>query len=231
VKTIGVLGGISPQATMDFEARVHQAAQRLIPQHGNTGYPPLVVYYHRRPPFVLKDEFTPVQPLQADPALLQAADWLGVMSDFLVILANGAHLLQAQVERAAGCKVLSMIEVTLDEVRRRNWKRVGVLGFSDPKVIVYSEPLTQMGLSPVTLQPALQGPLNAAVQALAEGRATRESTQAARSAVDALRVCEVEGIILGCTEIPLLLGEGAEVSDLISPAQLLAEAAVKQALN
>jgi hypothetical protein len=32
MKTIGVPGGLGPQATLDFEARVHAAAQRLIPQ-------------------------------------------------------------------------------------------------------------------------------------------------------------------------------------------------------
>ena len=50
MKTMGVLGGISPQATMDFEARVHQVSQRLIPQDRNAGYPPMVVWFHRRLP-------------------------------------------------------------------------------------------------------------------------------------------------------------------------------------
>src|SRR5262245_30993925 len=40
MKTIGVLGGLGPQATMDFEARVHRVAQRLIPPDKNCGYPP-----------------------------------------------------------------------------------------------------------------------------------------------------------------------------------------------
>ena len=35
MKTIGVIGGIGPQATMDFEARVHRVAQRRIPPHFN----------------------------------------------------------------------------------------------------------------------------------------------------------------------------------------------------
>jgi hypothetical protein len=50
VKTIGVLGGFGPQTTMDFEARVHRVAQRLIPPHWNAGYPPMVVYYCRTLP-------------------------------------------------------------------------------------------------------------------------------------------------------------------------------------
>ena len=138
MKTIGILGGISPQATMDFEVRLHQAAQRLIPQNGNSGYPPLVVYYHRRPPFVMSDAYTPVFPLQLDPDLLQAAQWLATKADFLVITANGPHILQAQLEQAAGCKVLSMIEVTLEETRRRKWRKIGVLGFPDPRVAIYT---------------------------------------------------------------------------------------------
>jgi hypothetical protein len=44
MKTIGVLGGLGPQATLDFEARVHAASQRLIAGHGNGGYPPMVGY-------------------------------------------------------------------------------------------------------------------------------------------------------------------------------------------
>jgi aspartate racemase len=116
MKTIGILDGLGPQATMDSEVRLHAVAQRLFPAHGNSRYPPLVVYYHRRPPFVMQDECMPVLPLQPDPDLLQAAQWLGTRADFLVTTANGPHILQAQIERASGRKVLSTIEATLTEV-------------------------------------------------------------------------------------------------------------------
>jgi aspartate/glutamate racemase len=46
MKTIGVLGGLGPQATMDFEVRLHRESQRLIPPQMNGGYPPMVVHYH-----------------------------------------------------------------------------------------------------------------------------------------------------------------------------------------
>ncbi len=39
------------------------------------------------------------------------------------------------------------------------------------------------------------------------------------------------GSVLGCSEIPLLLGNAAEADDLINPAQFLAEAAVGFALD
>lgn len=231
MKTIGVLGGISAQATMDFELRLHRAAQRIIPPNANSGYPPLLVYYHRRPPFVMADPITPAFPLQADPDLLQVARWLGEKADFLVITANGPHMVQAQIEQAASCKVLSMVETTLDEVQERKWQKVGVLGFGDPRVGVYTRPLSQMGLATETIDGDMQEPINAAVLKVMEGREDAESTQALKLAIANLRARGVDGVILGCTELPLLLHEAADKGDFINPIDLLAEAAVKFALD
>ena len=230
MKTIGVLGGLGPQATMDFEARLHAVAQRLIPQQGNTGYPRLIVYYHRRFPFKMQDGSTPVLPLQPDLDLLQAAQWLGAHVDFLVITANSLHILQAQIEQASGRKVLSMIEATLAEVQRRGWRKIGVLGFGDPSVPVYTQPMSELSLVFELITPELQGPLSSAVLKLWEGHANAEDTQAVREAVAHLRARQVDGIILGCTELPLLLPAYADEPDLVNPAQLLAEAAVRFAL-
>ena len=64
-----------------------------------------------------------------------------------------------------------------------------------------------------------------------EGRDDDEGRRLAREAVERLRGRRVEGIIMGCTELPLLLREHAEAADLMNPAQLLAEAAVRLALG
>ena len=45
-----------------------------------------------------------------------------------------------------------------------------------------------------------------------------------------MREAGAEATILGCTEIPLLLGEGSDAPDLVDPARLLAEAAVRAAV-
>jgi aspartate/glutamate racemase len=69
----------------------------------------------------MSDDRTPVLPLQLDPDLLRAAQWLGTKADVLVITANGPHALQDQIEHAAGYKVLSMIAVTLQDAQRQGW--------------------------------------------------------------------------------------------------------------
>lgn len=229
MKTIGVLGGIGPQATMDFEQRLHQAAQRLMPQKGNSGYPPLVVYYHRRPPVLVDEAGRSLLPLIPDPQLLAGARQLGQIADFLVITSNGAHMLQPAIEAAAGRPVLSMIEATVAEVRQRGWRQVGVLSLFGPHV--YNQPLDAAGIRWESITSELQAPLDQAIMQVMDGSNDAESTAHARSAVAMLRSRGVDGIILGCTEIPLLLQADLGDADLLNPAALLAEATVRQAIT
>jgi aspartate racemase len=101
MKTIGVLGGLGPQATMEFEARVHRAAQQLVPQRFNSGYPPMVVYYCRFAPFVATDSGAPALPPRPRPELLEVAASIGAMADFIVIVSNFLHLFRAEIEDAS----------------------------------------------------------------------------------------------------------------------------------
>ena len=227
MKTIGVLGGIGPQATMDFETRVHREAQSLIPPRLNMGYPPMVVAYHRRPPVIVDERDVPVLPLRLDPELLRTAERVGRVADFLVVTSNTPHLFQREIEEAAGVAMLSMIEVTLGEIRKRGWKRVGVLGLGEPTV--YTTPIRAMDLETAILEPALRTGLDAAILRLMEGRPPEGSP--ALEAIDALRSRGVDGVVLGCTEIPLLLERHSEAQDLVNPLQILARAAVLRALE
>src|SRR5262249_11285474 len=93
------------------------------------------------------------------------------------------------------------------------------------------EPLGRLGIAWETADAERRAALDGAVFRQMEGRDDAESAAAARAAVADLRARHVDGVIPGCTEIPLLLREAAEAADLINPAELLAEAAVKTALR
>jgi aspartate racemase len=147
-------------------------------------------------------------------------------------------MLQPLLEEASGREVLSMIDLTLEEVKRRGWRRVGVTTFVQPNI--YSEPLQRMGLECVTLPDDIQKRLDKGIHATDEGKHGPEEHGAALDAVNWLRAQGTDGIILGCTEVPLMLqpvpGEAnqvdeADAPDLINPAQLLAEAAVRYAIE
>jgi aspartate racemase len=225
MKTIGALGGLGPQATMDFEARLHTASQRLVPQSANSGYPPLVVYYHRFVPWLETEPGSgvPADPIQPHPRLVEAAAKIGELADFVVITCNYLHLFQREIEEAAGCEVLSMIDLVLAEARRRGWQRVGVPGFREPTVYLNA----MAGFDPEVIEGELRENLNAGILEVMEGRNAAAAAAAGEAMLTELRGRGVDGIVLGCTEIPFLVGPS---EDTINPIELLAEAAVERAL-
>ena len=230
MKWMGVLGGISAQATIDFEARVHRCAQRLIPQDWNRGYPPMVVWYHRELPARRGDDGQPLEPRQIDPPLVEAAARLARLVDFVVVPCNAAHVGLAELREAARRPVLSMIDVVLDDAVRRKCRRVGVLGARGaPRP--YVDGLRERGVACEMIDAALQQRLDAGIRAVMEGREGKDEREAARDAVGVLRARGVDAVVLGCTEIPLLLGDASEEPDLVNPAALLAEAAVRFAID
>jgi aspartate racemase len=122
-----------------------------------------------------------------------------------------------------------MIDVTIDDVVRRGCRLVGVTGFAGAPA-VYLEPLRARAVACATIDDRAQAALDAAIHAVAEGRDGAAETAAARAAVATLRRATVDGIVLGCTELPLMLRDDDAAPDLINPLALLAEAAVRFAI-
>ena len=118
---------------------------------------------------------------------------------------------------------------SLEEKLRSGKAKVGVVGLGLPTI--YLDRLGPLGIAAETLAPEQFGLLDRAILTLMEGRETDLSRRVAREAVKVLRDRRVDGIILGCTEIPLLLGADVDAPDLMNPAQALAEAAVARAIE
>jgi aspartate racemase len=230
VKTIGVLGGLGPQATLDFIARMDRVSQKLIKQTTCYGYPPMTVAFVRHAPMLLDEKFLPVEPWKADPKLFETAKKLRG-SDFIVIPSNSPHMFKDGIEAAAECPILSIIDATIAEVEKRGWKRVGVIGMGEP--LVYTEPLKAKGYHCETLStdPDLRHELELSLLfKVMEGRDGPEDVALAKKAVEHVRSKKVDGVILGCTELPLLLGKEADGPEYVNPSQVLAEAAIRRAI-
>jgi aspartate racemase len=146
-----------------------------------------------------------------------------------VIPSNFSHVIKGQIEQIAEKLLLSMIEVTIAEVQRRDWQRVGVIGPGEP--MVYTVPLAELGMACEILVSGLRECLDEQILLLMEGREDPNASENAQKAVNSLHEHSVDGIILGCTEIPLLLGTQAAAEDMINPAELLAEAAIGHAIK
>lgn len=232
MKTIGIIGGLGPQATTDLLTRIHAVSQELIPHHVNEGYPPLWAHYFRQAPMMLNPDGSPQDPLEPNPELIEVARKLGPLVDFIIIASNTPHFFAEQISEAAQKEVLNIVDVVTKEVQRRVAKRVGILAIGETvKHALYQEPLDRLGISWVTIHEDLIKPLDKAIFAVMEGRGTSDLGDPARQAVNYLREQGPDQIILGCTELPILLGDEAEAADLINPTQFLAEAAVQKAIG
>jgi aspartate racemase len=137
------------------------------------------------------------------------------------------HLIQEALEHASVLTVLSMIEVTLGEVHGRGWNKVGVVTMGPP--LVYTIPFEKQGIAYVSISQALAEGLDQAILKFQAGPEDATDRALTHEAIRTLRNQSVDGIILGCTEIPLLLQGEADLPDLLNPAQVLAEAAVSYA--
>ncbi len=233
MKRIGVIGGFGQWATLDILNRILKVSTSTIPQYGNRGYPPFDLRMLNRAPMVLNEDGSYPDVLEPSTELLEAARFVGKNADFLILPSNTPHLFSSEIEKAAGKPLLNMINETVDQVVKKGFKKVGILAIGlTLKKGLYQKPLTTKGVESVVLSKELSDKLDKeGVYPLQEGASVQAIGDIAYKAVTYLRGQKVKGVILGCTEIPILLGEITDDHDIINPSQILAEAAVKRALE
>lgn len=233
MKRIGIIGGLGQWATLDIIERILKISADRIPQYGNRGYPPIDIRMMNRAPMLLNDDGTFPDVVAPSPELLEATRFVGKNADFIILLAHTPHLFAKQIEEIAKKPLLSIIDVTINEVTRKGSKRVGIIAIGltlDKRV--YQNPLEERRIETVVLPKELSDRLDEnEVWAIQEGANAEEVRDVGLSAVTYLREQNVDGIILACTELPILLGQTANDPDIINPSQLLAEAAVTKALG
>lgn len=213
---------------MLLEDRIHKVSQQKIDQRFGSGYPPMIVSYFRGVPVKMGPDNRPTEPIEPHPGLLEAARQLGQVADFLIVSANGPHIFQDQLEQASGLKMLSMIDLAIGEAQKRGWRRMGLLGLGTPRV--YIDPLSEMNVEHLILEQALMDRLSAAIFSVMEGHNGPAESAVAQEAVNDLFARGADGIILGCTELPILLAGDLPNVKLVDTLALTAEAAVNRAL-
>lgn len=239
MRTIGILGGFGPDATLTLEHEILLESRRLLPARFNQGYPPVVTVHIRHPPILLEDGKPPEGPLRIDPRVLEAARRLGAWADLLLIGANTPHLFEDEIRDASGCEVVSMVDVTVDAIRAARRAAqvpgeipvppVGLLGLGVPAAFVRRFEADHVAFIPAGDE--VRRTLDEAIYRTLEEGVVEARRPAAVAAVDWLRAGGAFPIVLGCTEIPLLLGERANAPDLIDPGRLAARVAVRRAID
>ncbi len=203
MKKIGILGGMSPESTTLYYEHITRS---YTAQFGDYGYPEILIYSVNFQKYV--DWQHRGQWQDAARAMAEALEKLhGAGADFGLIATNTMHIVFDEVQRAVHMPLLSIIQATADGVHEAGVKTVGLLGtvftMTEP---FFREGLAQSGLNVVVPEPADQQRINEVIyQELCRGTILASSRQFFLDAIHRLRAQGAEGIVLGCTEIPLLV--------------------------
>ena len=206
MKTLGIIGGIGPESTIDYYQSIIEVFRKRKPE---AGYPPLLINsinLDKLRTFVEAGEFPAlVEYLLEELRKLQRA---GV--DFALLAANTPHLVFDDLQRASPLPLLSIVEATRDAARARGLKRLALFGTRfTMQAQFYQDVFSRDGIEVVVPDLPDQDYLHDKYMNELINGVFMPETRAGLLAVVG-RVKETSGIdsvILGGTELPLILRE------------------------
>lgn len=227
-KKIGILGGMSPESTITYYEYI---TRTYTERFGDYGYPEVIIYSVSFQDYVdwpRNDRWDLVtRGLIAAARKLEAAG-----ADFILIGTNTMHLVFDAVQAEVGVPMLNLLDVLGDAIVERGFKTVGLLGtaFAMEKPF-YPDALARRGITVMVPDAADRAYVNRVIyEELVAGRIRDESRAGYVRVIRKLADRGARGVILGCTEIPLLVGSTDVDVPLLDTTLIHAEAALNLAL-
>ena len=228
-KKIGILGGMSPESTVAYYEYITRA---YTERFGDYGYPEILIYsvsFQSYVDWANRERWD----LMAQ-GLSQAAQTLAdAGADFVLIATNTMHLFFDAVQSNVAVPVLNLLDVVGEVILARGVNTVGLLGTSfTMEKPFYREALAQKGIAVLTPDAPDRAYVNAVIfDELVAGRIREQSRAGFVRIVDRLAERGAEGVVLGCTEIPLLIGQDDVSTPLFDTTTIHAEAALRYAVE
>jgi aspartate racemase len=229
MKTIGLIGGMSWESTQEYYRLLNQGARDRL---GGL---------HSARCLLHSVDFAEIEELQrtgrweeAGVCMAQAARSLEHGgADFIVLCANTMHKLTPQIEAAVSIPFLHIADATARRIQAAGLHTVGLLGtrFTMEEDFYAGRLETQFNLRVlVPLAQERQQIHQVIYDELCQGLIRDKSRQAYRHILQDLAAAGAQGIILGCTEIGLLVKPGDSPVPLFDTTRIHAEAALEYAL-
>lgn len=218
-KTIGILGGMGPETTANFYKRIVEICQRDFEAKYDSDYPPIFIYSLPLPDIVEK-EGSEEEVIAAVEDGLQKLEIAGC--EVIVVPCNTVFAYIEQLQ-----EILNIVKLTAEFIVRRRLKRVGLLATRNTiKNRLYENALG--GIEIINLPDAWQAEIDEIILRILSGEKSPADKKALLDFARALSNKGAEAVILGCTDLPLLINQVDTGIPLIDTLQVLAEAAVKR---
>jgi len=229
MKIVGLLGGMSWNSTLEYYRVINELVAGKL---GGLHSARIVLY---------SLNFDDIECAQREARWNDAAEIMVTAgtalkragADFILICTNTMHKVADTVAERTQLPVLNIVDVTGSAVKERGLGKVGLLG---TRFVMgerfYRDRLRGFGIDVVVPVPAEQDIVHRIIyEELCQGETKHTSRQACLRIIKGLTEQGAEGIILGCTELPLLIRAGDVQIPLFDTTRLHAEAAVELALK
>lgn len=140
---------------------------------------------------------------------------------------NTAHLLLDQLEETLQHKIISLIDMTINEIFKSDLKKVGIL--ASPTTIrsgLYTKPLQAAGVSVVLPTTEGQTLIERMIRQVIAGNANANTTPQLSAIISRMKDDGCEAVVLGCTELSVIMGPDS-TKDIIDPLTIAARELVK----
>ena len=221
MNSIGLIGGTSWHSTIVYYRLINELVVEKI---GTQGNPELLVYSINIE--LMREQNVDkinTKYLQVSRSLEQAG------AKAIVICANTPHMAYDYVQPKIGIPILHIADATGKEATRLQLKKVGLLGNRPTMTRGFIPDILQRNYGIETIIPQESGLSQShhyVSKELTQGLFTKEATTFFLEQIQALKNRGAEGIILGCTELPILLEKSSADIPLLATTQLHAQMAV-----
>ncbi|MBN1682036.1 amino acid racemase [Candidatus Bathyarchaeota archaeon] len=227
-KRIGILGGLTPESTITYYMHI---VHKYHENYGNHGYPECVIYgvsFQKYEDWMKTEDWESIEK-----ALLEGLRNLRMAGvDFAVIATNTMHILFDKLQAQVDFPLLSIVDATAEAIKSKSLTNVGLIGtsFTMSKPF-YRGGLAKHGIEVITPNKADQDYIGKVIfEELSIGKIREESRQGYLKIIGELVDKGAQGIVLGCTEIPLLIRQRDTNVPVFDTATIHAEKALQYAL-
>jgi aspartate racemase len=230
MKTIGLIGGMSWESSLEYYRLVNELVKTRL---GGL---------HSAKCLMLSVDFAEIEEYQRQAQWDQAAQILAGCArslenggaDFVVLCTNTMHKVADSMTGAVRIPLLHIADPTAEKIRRAGFTRVGLLGtrFTMEEDFYRQRLVEKFGLQVLIPAPDQRETIHRVIyDELVRGIIQEGSRQQYRQVISSLVDLGAQCIILGCTEIGLLVSQEDSSVPLFDTTRIHAEAAVEFALS
>lgn len=229
MKTIGMIGGTGWPSTLEYYRIINQETNRKL---GGLNSAKVILSSFN---FADIDRMNKLNDHEGVYGyILDAAQRLKKASaDFIIICANAMHQYAERLEEATGLKVVHIADATSLEIKKKNISKIGLLGTRlTMEMDFYTKRLQSAGIESIIPSKAERDFIHSSIMSeLVIGEFKKETKDKFLNIITGLEQRGSCGIVLGCTEIPLLIKQNDTHLPVFNTLEIHAKAAVDFALS